>query len=63
MNKPELLDNRRKLYLTLTKLYFAELHKGSSLEALNSLKEKIDILIREINDLERAPGITGDPSE
>jgi hypothetical protein len=61
MEKNELLINRRNLYLTITKLYFAELHKGAPIEALNNLKARIDTLILEINDLERDLGITNHP--
>jgi hypothetical protein len=63
MDKQDTLNNLRKQYHNLAKLYFAELQKGAPIEPLNYLKNRMDVLIGEINELEKELNISNDPAD
>jgi hypothetical protein len=56
MDQEEYLSMRRKHYMELTKIYLSELQKGSPVQSLGYLKEKMDALIQEIRELEEGTG-------
>lgn len=53
MNELTELGHKRRQYLELTKLFFYEIQTGKTLDELSELKSRIDVLLVEINQLEK----------